>query len=396
MYIELFRRVTARPTRMSAVAAGLVLTASLGATPAVAAPRAAAPSRSPGAVTNLSGQPEAVTVISRSDAWAAQGFDVMLHWNGSTWSKVPITNDGTGVQFNSVSGDSPSDVWTVGETFGGAALLEHWNGTAWTKAAKPAGLSGSVGLFGVSTVSPSDAWAVGDTFVSGAGHSVVLHWNGSKWSLVSSPHASGASLSSVTALSASDAWAVGGAGLGHQLVLHWNGTKWSQVATPQIAGMLLTSISADSASDAWAVGLIDTAPPSTVALHWNGSTWSRVATPAPTPSPNPASGGAELVGVDAVSHTLAFAVGWYNTYPIHGGASVHAHTLLLQWNGSQWTQVPSPGLGASFGPGSFLNGVAASSRSNAWAVGSYDTGGLEGPAARTLMMHWNGSTWTRD
>ena len=74
---------------------------------------------------------------------------------------MPITNDGQGAQFNSVSGDSPSDVWTVGESFGGAALLEHWNGTAWTKAAKPAGLSGSVGLFGVSTVSPSDAWAVG-------------------------------------------------------------------------------------------------------------------------------------------------------------------------------------------------------------------------------------------
>lgn len=392
MHTELFRRATTRPTRMSAVVAGLVLTASLGAAPA--APRAAAPARTPGAVTNLSGEPEAVTVLSRSDAWAAQGFDVMLHWNGTAWSKVPITNAGKSVHFNSVSGDSPSDVWTVGELFGQGAVLEHWNGTAWTKAAKPAGLSGSE-LFGVSTVSSSDAWAVGDTFVSGAGHSVILHWNGSKWSLVSSPHASGASLSSVTALSASDAWAIGTNGQGHPIVLHWNGTNWSPVATPKIADLGLTSISADSASDAWAVGLIDTAPPSTVALHWNGSTWSRVTTPAPTPSPNPASGGAELVGVDAVSPTLAFAVGWYNTYPIHGGASVHAHTLLLQWNGSRWTQVPSPGLGVSFGPGSFLQGVAASSRSDAWAVGSYDTGGLEGPAPRTLMMHWNGSTWAR-
>lgn len=269
-------------------------------------------------------------------------------------------------------------------------MLEHWNGTAWTKAANPAGLSGSVDLFGVSTVSRSDAWAVGE------GRSVILHWNGAKWSLVSSPHASGASLASVTALSASDAWAVGSYGNGrHQLVLHWNGTTWSQVAIPQIAGMELFSISADSASDAWAAGLIRTASSLvTLALHWNGSTWSRVATPAPTPAPNPARG-AELVGVDAVSPTLAFAVGFYNTYFIHGGASFHAHTLLLQWNGSQWTQVPSPGLGVSFGPGSFLTGVAASSRSNAWAVGSYDTGGLEGPAARTLMMHWKGSTWTR-
>jgi len=393
MHIELFRRVTTRPAGMSAVVAGLVLTASLGAVPAAAAARVATPARAPGAVTNLSGHPSAVTVISGSDAWAAQGFDVMLHWNGTTWAKVPITNDSQFAQFNSVSGDSPTDVWTVGETNGEVAVLEHWNGTAWTKAANPAGLSGSVSLFGVSTVSPSDAWAVGDTFVSGTGHSVILHWNGAKWSLVSSPRASGASLASVTALSASDAWAVGNHGLRGSFVLHWNGTSWSQVTTPQIAGMLLTSISADSASDAWAVGLTDTTGV-TVALHWNGSTWSKVATPAPAPSPHPARG-AELVGVDAVSPTLAFAVGDYNTYPIHGGAGVHAHTLLLQWDGSQWTQVPSPGLGVSFGPGSFLSGVAASSRSNAWAVGSYDTGGLEGPAPRTLMMHWNGSAWTR-
>lgn len=395
MHTGLFRRITSRPTRMPAVVAGLVLTASLGAAPAAAAPRAAAPARYPGAVTNLTGHPQAVTVISPSDAWAAQGFDVMLHWNGTTWSKVPITNDGTGVQFNSVSGDSPSDVWTVGETFGGAPVLEHWNGTAWTKAANPAGLPGSVGLLGVSTVSRSDAWAVGST--SGAFHSVILHWNGAKWSRVGGPHARDASLASVTALSASDAWAVGsyGPGARHQLVLHWNGTTWSQVAIPQIAGLDLISISADSASDAWAAGWISTTSSLgtvtvTVALHWNGSTWSRVAAPSPNRTK-----GAVLADVDAVSPTLAFAVGFYNTYPVHGGGGEHADTLLLQWNGSTWTRVPSPSLGSSFGPGSFLAGVAASSPSNAWAVGSYHIGGIEAGNDFTLMMRWNGNSWTR-
>jgi hypothetical protein len=126
-----------------------------------------------------------VTVISPSDAWAAQGFDVMLHWNGTTWSKMPITNDGQGARFNSVSGDSPSDVRTVGERFGNGPVLKHWNGTAWTKAANPAGLPSSAELFGVSTVSRSDAWAVGSYDTGGlegpASRTLMMHWNGNTW-----------------------------------------------------------------------------------------------------------------------------------------------------------------------------------------------------------------------
>jgi len=34
-----------------------------------------------------------------------------------------------------------------------------------------------------------------------------------------------------------------------------------------------------------------------------------------------------------------------------------------------------------------LRGVAATSASNAWAVGSTDSG-------KTLILHWNGTTWS--
>jgi hypothetical protein len=39
--------------------------------------------------------------------------------------------------------------------------------------------------------------------------------------------------------------------------------------------------------------------------------------------------------------------------------------------------------------------MAASSRSNAWAVGDYPVGLPPGNVWRTLMLHWNGTNWTR-
>jgi hypothetical protein len=43
-----------------------------------------------------------------------------------------------------------------------------------------------------------------------------------------------------------------------------------------------------------------------------------------------------------------------------------------------------------------LNGVSANSPSNAWAVGSYQLPPSGGTiTSKTLMLHWNGTDWTR-
>jgi hypothetical protein len=57
-------------------------------------------------------------------------------------------------------------------------------------------------------------------------------------------------------------------------------------------------------------------------------------------------------------------------------------TLILRWNGTAWKQVPS-----SNPSGGRLLAVAATSASNAWAVGT-GTG-------KTLILRWNGTTWKR-
>jgi hypothetical protein len=93
-------------------------------------------------------------------------------------------------------------------------------------------------------------------------------------------------LLSVSATSASNAWAVGfttAAGFPQTMMLRWSGTGWRRVASPNPGGTIgtvLSGVSAVSASDAWAVGAFDT--PSgreSLARHWNGSTWERVPAP---------------------------------------------------------------------------------------------------------------------
>jgi hypothetical protein len=63
-------------------------------------------------------------------------------------------------------------------------------------------------------------------------------------------------------------------------------------------------------------------------------------------------------------------------------------TLIEHWNGTAWSVVPSPTVGTS----PYLNGVTATSASNVWAVG-YDTpAGTTQP--RTFSLNWNGTAWT--
>src|SRR5260370_165387 len=83
-------------------------------------------------------------------------------------------------------------------------------------------------LEGVSAVSGSDAWAVGN-YDNGLSDSLILHWNGTAWSQVNSPNASAYpsdyGLTGVSAVSGTDAWAVGSYGVNGSdtfstLVLH--------------------------------------------------------------------------------------------------------------------------------------------------------------------------------
>jgi hypothetical protein len=293
-----------------------------------------------------------------------------------------------------VSAVSATDAWAVGYKCSNTicsppnltytTLIDHWNGKKWSTVASPSP-DPSDQLTGVSAVSATDAWAVGNQVpgqYATTARMLILHWNGKKWSNVATPDVSTDDyvLRGVSAISATDAWAVGvwdAYGVQpHALVLHWNGRRWSKVASPSPVGRAFFGVSAASATDAWAVGQsTDTA---TLTEHWNGRKWSKVASPGPSPGEENM-----LSGASTLTPTQAWAVG-YN------GTSLGQRTMVLRWNGKAWKRVHSPNPGSGF---DVLDGVSAVSATDAWAVGNYSSD--KGATQITLILRWNGKAWTR-
>jgi erythromycin esterase-like protein len=159
------------------------------------------------------------------------------------------------------------------------------------------------------------------------------------------------------------------------LIEHWNGTAWKQVTSPNARGSdydVLDAVAATSSTNAWAVGdYYNGTANQTLIEHWNGRAWKQVT----SPNPGGSSHSNFLDAVAATSSTNAWAVGDYN----NGTAE---RTLIEHWNGTAWKQVTSPNPGGS-SHSNFLDAVAATSSTDAWAVGDY----YNGTTDQTLATH---------
>jgi len=102
---------------------------------------------------------------------------------GRAWAPVTPNPSLTYNFLQGVSAVSARDAWAVGsynDTTTGASktLILHWNGTAWRQVKSPNPGPVFSELHGVSAVSGSDAWAVGDYWnrTGTAYDSLILHW----------------------------------------------------------------------------------------------------------------------------------------------------------------------------------------------------------------------------
>jgi hypothetical protein len=235
------------------------------------------------------------------------------------------------------------------------------------------------------------------------------------------------SLSSVTASSPSDIWAVG------QSTIHYDGTTWKAFNPPMILGdntSDLTGVADISPIEAWAVGYIHAgeANPGQIIEQWNGTQWNVYSGPTFNPGDQP-----ELWGIAAVAPNNIWAVGslltgsvqslealfehWDGTawtaqtghfYGFFQGVSADAEddiwavgysnnvTFSEHYDGTRWNLVRTPNVGT--GPNS-LHGVVALAPNNVWAVG-YSTASQTPPPGhydvptKTLIEHYNGTSWS--
>lgn len=237
-------------------------------------------------------------------------------------------------------------------------------------------LTGSIAL------SPSDAWAVGWAGVPGTTvlFSESLHWNGHQWvSVNAAPGAYVNGLQSVSATGPSNIWGVGFQSAG-PLIEHYNGRKWAIVPCPYQGGASqLNGVDARTTSDAWAVGWVNPgASQIGFAEHWNGKHWTQVKTA-------PVSGShVELNSVLDLGQGNVFAVGDYQTES--NGTDVR-HELAEHWNGHAWQRVSVP----AFSTSSSLGGIAGTKSAGVTAVGYVLAGGHNVP----LIERWNGTRFAR-
>jgi hypothetical protein len=159
------------------------------------------------------------------------------------------------------------------------------------------------------------------------------------------------------------------------LIEHFNGTSWSVSQNVPSPGVdaELDGVAATSPTNAWAVGQFTPVGGNQTALILH---WNG-STWQQQDSTFPAGTFSSLGAVAATSATDAWAVGF----------DPGLQPLILHFNGTAWARKPAPPLGSGTGS---LAGVVASSTSNAWAVGST----FDGFTHRYLVEHWDGANWT--
>jgi hypothetical protein len=250
-----------------------------------------------------------------------------------------------------------------------------------------------INVFGdVSALSATDAWAVGysadklATADEGDGKTLVEHWDGQTWTLVASPspglYQNG--FNAVLAIAPNDVWAAGYRSETHldieSLVEHWDGSAWSVVAGPSVPGaevQIFDLARVPGSSKVVAVGS------STAPMGFEqpfAARWNGTTWETLTTRTFP-EGGGRFQGVAAVSGNDVMAVGG------GGNGGSQNKTLGERFDGSRFRMArpinPFPGVDALLG----ISRVPGTD--HMWAVG---TGKNHG--GRTLAEYWDGSSWT--
>src|SRR2546425_3930791 len=155
-------------------------------------------------------------------------------------------------------------------------------------------------LHGADGTSSDDIWAVGsyESQQFFGNEALIEHWDGTSWAISAAFFISGSTaLFGVDAIGPDDTWAVGYFNTVNPLIEHWDGTGWfvSGAPVPGIVNILF-GVAAASPTDIWAVGQYQPnsfSGTKTFILHWNGTAWSQV------PSPSPGATGNQLSDVAA-------------------------------------------------------------------------------------------------
>lgn len=335
-----------------------------------------------------------VAALSSNDAWILGSTDKGNNFNGNTGRHFPLLEHWNG------------QTWSVVPTADTSALLKHLLNKVGGGQA-----SYQVDLNDMAVLSDTDIWAVGSISVqklgqapqswfagmtiNTAGQPLIEHWNGSTWQIVASPGGSSGvpgpasasnQLTSISAVSANDIWALGSqaartnapqSGNGFviaanaPLVEHWNGVKWMEKQLPaslQKGGLPLGgSIQAISANDVWSFN-------TSALFNFSSAIHIQQLKPGTLPPGSPP-------GVIVVSKPVFVK-------PL-GASTATSH--ILHWNGQSWNEMRLP---SSLSKNTLLGNVTVISDNNIWLLGTNSNPKDKKNEGANVIYHWDGSAWS--
>jgi len=332
--------------------------------PAGMAARAKPPAASAGeltAVTAVPHSPDVWAVGSNGTVDNARFFVGQRHQGHWRAVKAPALAGRYG-SLTTVAAGSARTIWLGGakqQKAGPQTMPAIWRlaGKKFVAQKLPALTDLSDSVRSISASSATNAWAVGGFYPGQTAAQVAFHWNGKKWSAVTVPSGYSQTLYDVSTSGPNNAWALrSDYALSQSTLVHWNGKAWT-LSTAAPAGVTLTSVATSSAKLAYATGFSTTTGGGyrSVLMMFNGTKWSTVQLAKSL-------GHAELLAV-TMHGTSAWVIGVTATRP-----------EILHSAGGGWKAEDSPGKDYR------LFAISAGSASRASAVGYYDVPGSGKPS----------------
>jgi hypothetical protein len=167
-----------------------------------------------------------VNGTSDTDVWMVGERGRITHYDGKTFTE---SSSGVTTTLWGAFAFSKTDAWVVGGTPMGKATDEddvvlHWDGSTWTRVTLP-GTPLHRALFKVWGTSSDDLYVVGEA-------STIWHKIGSTWTLESMPPLAAGTLFTVWGCAADEVYAVGG-----RDILRRDAAGWTKVAVPLTNGV---------------------------------------------------------------------------------------------------------------------------------------------------------------
>jgi hypothetical protein len=226
---------------------------------------------------------EAITGTSTNDIWIGGTGKVPFgdkgtlveHFDGKKWSIVPTPI--TRGDVHGMSAVAPDDVWAVGndDRAGINALAMHWNGATWTQV--PVAVEGCVRVYRLWDIDATGSRpvAVGHCLTkSDDAKAIVISYDGHGWhaeDIVGKRPKQIFEMSSVNWIGRT-AWAGGMTERGHAVALQLQHGAWVWTRTPKNAALL--SGVAGRPHDLWGVG--HGWQNVLLTMHWDGTKWTDV------------------------------------------------------------------------------------------------------------------------